>query len=47
MLLLGLRIGELTVMSVLAAIVLNERLAKLQVVGLVLALASAAMLALS
>jgi uncharacterized membrane protein len=56
--LLGLRIGELTIMSVLtamysagtiilAALFLKERLAKLQVVGLVLALAAAAMLALA
>jgi drug/metabolite transporter (DMT)-like permease len=56
LLLLGLRLGELTIMSVLtamysagtiilAAIVLKERLTPSQVVGLVLALAAAAMLA--
>ena len=58
MLLLGLRLGELTVMSVLtamypagtiilAAFVLHERLTKLQIVGLVLAIAAAGMLALA
>lgn len=58
LLLLGLRIGELTVMSVLtalypagtiilAAIVLRERIAPVQVVGLVLALVAAGMLALA
>ena len=58
MLLLGLRIGELTVMSVLtalypagtivlAAVVLRERIAPVQVVGLVLALIAAGMLALA
>lgn len=58
LLLFGLRIGELTVMSVLtalypagtiilAAIVLRERIAPVQVVGLVLALAAAGMLALA
>jgi len=57
-LLLGLRIGELSVMSVLtalypagtiilAAIVLKERIAIVQYVGLVLAIAAAAMLALA
>ena len=57
-LLLGLRIGELTVMSVLtalypagtiilAAVVLRERIAPVQVVGLVLALIAAGMLALA
>ncbi|WP_240034803.1 EamA family transporter [Glaciihabitans arcticus] len=57
-LLLGLRLGDLTVMSVLtalypagtiilAAIVLKERIAPVQVIGLVLALAAAAMLALA
>jgi drug/metabolite transporter (DMT)-like permease len=56
--LLGLRLGELTVMSVLtalypagtiilAAIVLRERIAPVQVVGLVLALAAGGMLALA
>jgi drug/metabolite transporter (DMT)-like permease len=56
LLLLGLRLGELTIMSVLtamysagtiilAAIVLKERLTPSQIVGLVLALAAAAMLA--
>ena len=56
LLLLGLRLGELTIMSVLtamysagtiilAAIVLKERLTPSQVVGLVLALTAAAMLA--
>lgn len=58
LLLFGLRIGELTVMSVLtalypagtiilAAIVLRERIAPVQVVGLVLALIAAGMLALA
>ncbi|MHC5797856.1 EamA family transporter [Lacisediminihabitans sp. FW035] len=58
LLLLGLRLGELTVQSVLtalypagtillAAILLRERIAPVQVVGLVLALAAAAMLALA
>lgn len=58
MLLLGLRLGELTVISVLtalypagtiilAAIVLRERIAPVQVVGLVLALIAAGMLALA
>ncbi len=57
-LLLGLRLGELSVMSVLtalypagtiilAAIVLKERIAAVQYVGLVLAIAAAAMLALA
>jgi len=57
-LLLGLRLGDLTVMSVLtalypagtiilAAIVLKERIAPVQAVGLVLALVAAAMLALA
>jgi drug/metabolite transporter (DMT)-like permease len=54
--LLGLRLGELTIMSVLtamysagtiilAAIVIKERLTPSQIAGLVLALAAAAMLA--
>jgi drug/metabolite transporter (DMT)-like permease len=58
LLLFGLRIGELTVMSVLtalypagtiilAAIVLRERIAPVQVAGLVLALVAAGMLALA
>jgi drug/metabolite transporter (DMT)-like permease len=58
LLLFGLRVGELTVMSVLtalypagtiilAAIVLRERIAPVQVVGLVLALVAAGMLALA
>ncbi|WP_166874728.1 EamA family transporter [Salinibacterium sp. ZJ450] len=58
LLLLGLRLGELTVMSVLtamypagtillAAIVLRERIAPVQWVGLALALAAAGMLALA
>jgi drug/metabolite transporter (DMT)-like permease len=58
LLLLGLRIGDLTVMSVLtalypagtiilAAIVLRERIARIQIIGLVLALAAAGMLALA
>jgi drug/metabolite transporter (DMT)-like permease len=58
LLLIGLRIGELTVMSVLtalypagtillAAIVLKERIAAVQLVGLVLAIAAASMLALA
>jgi drug/metabolite transporter (DMT)-like permease len=58
LLLLGLRLGELTVQSVLtalypagtiilAAIVLKERIAPVQIVGLVLALVAAAMLALA
>ena len=57
-LLLGLRLGELSVMSVLtalypagtiilAAIVLRERIAVVQYVGLALAIAAAAMLALA
>lgn len=57
-LLMGLRIGDLSVMAVLAAlypagtiilasIVLRERIAPVQVVGLVLALIAAAMLALA
>jgi len=56
--LIGVRIGELTVMSVLtalypagtiilAAVVLKERIAPVQYVGLVLALAAAGMLALA
>jgi drug/metabolite transporter (DMT)-like permease len=58
LILTGLRLGELSVMSVLtalypagtivlAAIVLKERIAPLQVVGLVLAIAAAGMLALA
>ena len=58
LLLIGLRMGELTVMSVLtalypagtillAAIVLKERIAPVQIVGLVLAIAAASMLALT
>jgi drug/metabolite transporter (DMT)-like permease len=58
LLLLGLRLGELTVQSVLtalypagtillAAILLRERIAPVQVVGLILALAAAAMLAVA
>ena len=58
LLLFGLRIGELSVISVLtalypagtiilAAVVLRERIAPVQVVGLVLALIAAAMLALA
>ncbi|CAN5470904.1 hypothetical protein BH10ACT4_BH10ACT4_06760 [soil metagenome] len=58
LLLVGLRLGELTVQSVLtalypactillAAILLRERIAPVQVVGLVLALTAAAMLALA
>lgn len=57
-LLLGLRLGELTIISVLtalypagtiilAAIVLRERIAPVQVVGLVLAITAAGMLALA
>lgn len=57
-LLAGLRLGELTIQSVLtalypagtiilAAVVLRERIAPVQVVGLVLALAAAALLALA
>jgi len=57
LILLGLRLGDLTVMSVLtalysavtvvlAAVVLRERLTRSQVVGLVLALAAAVLLAL-
>ncbi len=57
LLLLGLRLGELTIQSVLtalypagtiilAAVVLKERIAPVQVAGLVLALVAAAMLAL-
>jgi drug/metabolite transporter (DMT)-like permease len=56
--LLGVRIGELSIMAVLtalypagtiilAAIVLKERIALLQYVGLVLAIVAAAMLALA
>jgi drug/metabolite transporter (DMT)-like permease len=56
LMLLGLRLGELTIMSVLtamysagtiilAAVVLKERLTPSQVIGLILALAAAAMLA--
>ena len=58
LLLIGLRMGELTVMSVLtalypagtillAAVVLKERIAPVQIVGLVLAIAAASMLALT
>jgi drug/metabolite transporter (DMT)-like permease len=58
LLLVGLRMGELTVMSVLtalypagtillAAIVLKERIAPVQIVGLVLAITAASMLALA
>jgi drug/metabolite transporter (DMT)-like permease len=58
LLLLGLRAGELTIQSVLtalypagtiilAAVVLKERIAPVQIVGLVLALVAAAMLALA
>ncbi|MEO7005466.1 MAG: EamA family transporter [Terrimesophilobacter sp.] len=58
LLLIGLRIGELTVMSVLtalypagtillAAVVLKERIAPLQIVGLVLAITAASMLAIT
>jgi drug/metabolite transporter (DMT)-like permease len=58
LLLIGFRIGELSVVSVLtalypagtialAAIVLKERIAPVQWVGLVLALAAAAMLAVA
>jgi drug/metabolite transporter (DMT)-like permease len=58
LLLIGLRMGELTVMSVLtalypagtillAAIVLKERIAPVQIVGLVLAITAASMLALA
>ncbi|QNE48077.1 DMT family transporter [Glaciihabitans sp. INWT7] len=58
LLLVGLRLGELTIQSVLtalypagtiilAAIVLRERIAPVQVVGLVLALTAAAMLAVA
>ncbi|WP_157157467.1 MULTISPECIES: EamA family transporter [unclassified Diaminobutyricimonas] len=58
LLLVGLRLGELTVMSVLtamypagtillAAIVLRERITPVQIIGLVLALAAAGMLALA
>ena len=57
-LLLGLRLGELTIQSVLtalypagtiilAAIVLRERIAPVQIVGLVLALVAAAMLSIA
>jgi len=57
-LLLGLRVGELSVMAVLtalypagtiilAALVLKERIAPVQIVGLVLAIAAGAMLALA
>ena len=56
--LIGLRLGDLTVVSVLtalypagtillAAVVLRERIARLQWVGLVLALAASAMLSLA
>ena len=58
LLLLGLRLGELTIQSVLtalypagtivlAAIVLRERIAPVQIVGLVLALGAAAMLSVA
>lgn len=58
LLLLGLRVGELTIQSVLtalypagtiilAAVVLKERIAPVQIVGLVLALVAAALLALA
>ncbi len=58
LLLLGLRLGELTIQSVLtalypagtiilAAVVLRERIAPVQIVGLALALAAAAMLSLA
>jgi drug/metabolite transporter (DMT)-like permease len=58
LLLVGLRLGELTVMSVLtalypagtiilAAVVLKERIAPVQIVGLVLAIIAASMLALA
>ena len=58
LLLIGLRMGELTVMSVLtalypagtillAAVVLKERIAPVQIVGLVLAITAASMLALT
>ena len=58
LLLIGLRLGELTVMSVLtalypagtillAAIVLKERIAPVQIIGLVLAIRAASMLALA
>jgi drug/metabolite transporter (DMT)-like permease len=58
LLLIGLRLGELTVMSVLtalypagtillAAIVLKERIAPVQIIGLVLAIGAASMLALA
>jgi drug/metabolite transporter (DMT)-like permease len=58
LLLVGLRMGELTVMSVLtalypagtillAAIVLKERIAPVQIVGLILAITAASMLALA
>jgi len=58
LLLVGVRLGDLTVMSVLAAmypagtivlaaLILRERIARLQAVGLVLGLASAGMLALA
>jgi len=57
-LLLGVRIGELSIMAVLtalypagtiilAAVVLKERIAPVQIVGLVLAVAAGAMLALA
>lgn len=56
--LIGLRLGELTIQSeltalypagtiILAAIVLKERIAPAQVVGLVLAITAASMLALA
>jgi drug/metabolite transporter (DMT)-like permease len=58
LLLIGIRIGDLTVMSVLtamypagtillAAVVLKERIAPVQWVGLALALVAAALLALA
>jgi drug/metabolite transporter (DMT)-like permease len=58
LILTGLRLGELSVMSVLvalypagtivlAAVVLKERIAPLQIVGLVLAIAAAGMLSLA
>jgi drug/metabolite transporter (DMT)-like permease len=58
LLMLGLRLGELTIQAVLtalypagtiilAAILLRERIAPVQVVGLVLALTAAALLALA
>ncbi|MBK4348524.1 DMT family transporter [Lacisediminihabitans sp. G11-30] len=58
LLLLGLRLGELTIQSVLtalypagtiilAAVILRERIAPVQIIGLVLALVAAALLALA